>query len=262
VTTATSAQTPGKREAQLFIAAVLTIALAGLAVFQIPVLRPYIAFFIYALPLGLLFALICAARMASLGGSDVPAAPFVIGMIFLIGGPAFDMSATIIHTPDLSREGNPLARALLDSGHSVAFVSYYGLAAQALYAATLCALWLGLLKHRSDLAASLCDQRSVLRFLKAATGGAELTWRQWIFPLRASELPSAYHAYWLLAATILTTIIDRWYLGFEWFGLVPRIRWIVDAISITAGLVFYFGWLWARSRVDEGLMESADAATV
>ena len=46
-------------------------------------------------------------------------------------------------------------------------------------------------------------------------------------------------------------VIDRWYLGLEWFRLVPSVRWIVSGVGLVAGLALYLIWLWLASRITD-----------
>ena len=72
---------------------------------------------------------------------DVPRALFLAGLAFAAGGAALDVVATVLHTPDLSLEENPVARALLDGGHSLSFVYGYAFVCQALLVALLAVVW-------------------------------------------------------------------------------------------------------------------------
>ncbi|MCH7988350.1 MAG: hypothetical protein IID46_04270, partial [Planctomycetes bacterium] len=196
----------------------------------------------------LVSSLIIAIRLAGKGTAPIPLAFGTIGILFIVGGGTFDMIATVIHTPRLRDEGNVIARALLDSGHALAFVYGYAILAQTTFLALVCAMWLSLLRHRDILIASLQGHSSFMRFFKAATGGAHLTWRQWIIPFNMSELPRAYHVFWVLVVVFVAGMMDRWYLGLEWFKLISSIRWIVFGAALLVGLGVYFVWLWLASR--------------
>ena len=92
---------------------------------------------------------------------------------------------------------------------------------------------------------------SFLRFLKAATGGAHLSWRQWIIPLKMSELPRAYPLLWALVVVLVAGMTDRWFLGLKWFDLVSSGRWLCFCAAEVIGLGTYFSWLWVTSRRTE-----------
>jgi hypothetical protein len=241
---------PGKREALAFVLLVLTAGLAvGCVLFfdRLAHLRVGLAYAI--LPI-LAAALPIAVGLARAGPAAPPPIATAIGLAFIVGGAAFDILATLIHTPDLKLEANPIARALLDSAHPMWLVFVFAGVGQSLWLLTLCALWLALLRHRTAIAASVSGSSSLLLFIKAATGGAELTWRQWALPLRYSELPDPYHLCWPIVALAIASSADRWYLGLGWFGIAPVPRWQVFTVALLAGLAGYFVWLWYASRAD------------
>ncbi len=240
--------TPGAREARCLFLVSLGASVFILAIYVLHLFPRISAPSAFALPPILAVCLYLAVRLACAGGATAPARWVVPGFFFIVGGAAFDMAATVLHTPDLRQENNPIARALLDSGYPVAAV--YGLAAvgQTMYVALICALWAALLKHRSFLLISLREVRSPLAFFKAATGGGERTWRQWLCPLRRSELPDASYAVWIIAVVLIASGVERWYLGFEWYGFVSGLRVLVVVCSILIGLCIYLAWLWWASR--------------
>src|SRR5262249_5429191 len=57
-------------------------------------------------------------------------------------------------------------------------------------------LWLGLLKHRRTLAATMPPSGSLLAYFKARTRRRELSYPPWICSLVYSDLPWAYHFAW------------------------------------------------------------------
>ncbi len=82
----------------------------------------------------------------------------------------------------------------------------------------------------------LRETRSPLAFLKAATGGADLTCAQWLLPLRRSEFPDTTYAVWVVAVVLLAGGVDRWYLGLEWYGLISGLRFQVLGCAVLLGL--------------------------
>jgi hypothetical protein len=67
-------------------------------------------------------------------------------------------------------------------------------------------------------------------------------------PLRRNELPRAYHLLWLMAVILIAASVYRWYLGMEWYGILPGIGIWVGSIAVILGLAVYFGWLWRAAR--------------
>lgn len=202
----------------------------------------------FVLPPLLVVCLCLAIRLALSGTVTAPAGLLIPGVVFFVGGAVFDIAATLYHSPDLGQEANPIARSLLDSSYPLAMVYGLGGICQVLYVSLVCVLWAALLRHRSFLLASLHEIRSPMAFLKAATGGRGLTYRQWLFPMRLSEFADADYAVWVLAVGLFGGGVDRRYLGFEWFGLVSGLRPVVMSASVVVAICVYLAWLWSESR--------------
>lgn len=200
----------------------------------------------YLIPAFLLYCLHLSAKLLALGTDMIPRGPFLAGVAFVVGGAGLDMIATVINTPSLDKEGNPVARALLDSGHPLWFVYSFALIAQILYALFTCLLWAVFLRHRRTVLslARKSARGSRLAFIKAAMGGAELSWRQWVIPLKWSELPNSYHVSLLIAAVFAGSFLMRWYWGLTWLDVLPHAREVAMAISIMVPLLVYVAWLW------------------
>jgi hypothetical protein len=212
----------------------------------------------YLLPLPSAAALVCLLLLFRAGTGKLSWPFFLIGAAYLLGGIAFDILATVVHTPDLSDECNPIARALLDSDQGLAVVYAYGAIMQALLAVAGCTLWGAFLRHRDTWLRTTwaSDPRSFLQFLKAALGGARMSWRQFFLPLTLSEVKlfSFYHVFWLFVPLMLGGTVERWYLGCSWFRLLPDVDhyWVL-AGGLLLGLVAFLVWLAAlysgRKRV-------------
>jgi hypothetical protein len=242
---------PGAREARYLILLGVCSASFIIAIYVLHLFPGIAAPSAFALPPVLAIGLYLAIRLARSGTTAAPARWLIPGFIFIVGGAAFDMTATVRHSPDLGQETNPIARALLDSGYPLAVVYGLAIVCQGLWISLICTLWTALLKHRSTLVMSLREARSLLVFLKAATGGAALTWRQWLLPMRLSDLPDWSYAMWLVAVVLIAGGVDRWYLGLEWYGLVAGSRLLVVLSSIVGGLCIYLAWLWWASRATD-----------
>lgn len=208
----------------------------------------------YSLPAIALVALVLLDRLISQGGTQLPRTVSWCGAAFIVGGAIADITVTVAHSPDLSMEGNPYIRVLLDSEHSLTFVYIHALVTQFLYITLFCGLWIGFLKHRETIAQTIAaaSPGTVLEFFKAATGGAHLTMRQWLLPLRPSEVSLIYHYIWLIAIPIVFGIsLFRWYLALEWLGVVePDLasRAAIVLHGICSSLVIYFVAMWRMSR--------------
>jgi hypothetical protein len=208
----------------------------------------------YSLPAIGLLALVLLDRLVSQGATGLPRMVSWCGAAFIVGGAIADIAVTVAFSPDLAMEGNPYVRVLLDSEHSLPFVYVHALVTQSLYITLFCGIWLGFLKHRRTIAHTIAaaSPRTILEFFKAATGGPHLTIRQWLLPLRPSEISLIYHYIWLVAIPVVFGIsLFRWYLALEWLGLVePDIvtRAAIVLHGICSTLVVYFIAMWRMSR--------------
>jgi hypothetical protein len=248
----TSEPLPTHREAKLLLLLTVGTVVGLLLVFYPRPNGPAAIRLAYAVPIILAAALVLALRVARAGAATAPRLPLLFGLAFIVGGATLDISATVIHSPDLKLEQNPIARVLLDSGHSLSFVYWYAGVCQPLFLACLAFLWVGLLRHRHSIENSVRGVQTFLQLVKAATGGSSLTWRQWLLPLKFSELPNAYHLLWFVAVGLLAGSIDRWYLGAQWFGFVPGNRLLVVSVAVVGALGFYFVCLWRAVRKAHG----------
>ena len=149
---------------------------------------------------------------------------------------------------NLQYEANPIARALLDSGHPLPVVYLFGAACQVLVVVVSCLLTIAVLRHRRRLIDSVRYTRSITELLKHLIGGRHLTYRQWLLPMRYSELPEIEFYTWFAGPILLTHSIYRFYLGLEWFGFVSGMRLIVGCSSALLGITIYCLFLWKASR--------------
>jgi hypothetical protein len=239
----------GAREAHYLFFLGIIAGGVTIGVYLIGLLRSIAVPFAFALPVILAVSVYLAFQLARAGETTAEHKLLLAGMAFIMGGAAFDIVATIYHTGDLSNEANPIARTLLDSGYGVPLVYAVGGLCQGLYILLLCLLWTGLLRHQGFLLKSLRDEQSSMTFLKAATGGHKLTWRQWLLPLHLSDMPDARFGVWVFAVILLAASANRWYLGLEWFGFAPGWHLHVGLGAILVGLCVYFIWLWRASRM-------------
>jgi hypothetical protein len=199
-------------------------------------------------------ALAAAVPLAAAGEDDPPVAALLAGWVVILGGAVCDIVATVVHSPDLAREANPMLRGLLDHGVALGQVYWFGAIIQVLFVGLAMTLWLGFLKHRQTLAATMPPRGSLLAYFKAGTGGRELSYRQWLCPLAYSELPWVYH-YAMWAAVVFVGIsVYRFYVALEWYGVAPLhslgVRLIVPSVLLLVTCWWYAAWLrGARQRL-------------
>ncbi len=204
----------------------------------------------YLIPFLLTYGVVLSIQIYRTAEDPLSMIPFISGISFVVGGAAFDMIATYLKTPTLAREGNPIARALLDSGHSLNFVFTYAIVSQLLYVLWVCILWGAFLKHKDTLIhlAKRRNSNSFAEFIKTATGGEKLTWRQYFLPLTLKELPELYYLVWIFPPGLIVGSLIRWYWGFVWFELISVPLSLVMIITFLLIIVVYCGWLWVEYK--------------
>ena len=241
---------PGEKTAWWLFGLILAAQAWALGVFVHGGLARFAVPTAYAAPLVLAALLALAVSLARKGPARAPLWAVLAVVVLNFGGTSFDMIATVVHTPDLAREGNVFARAMLDSGAPVAFVYAYSILAKGLLATLECTLWVGLLKHRALILESLRRPMGPLQFLKAVVGAAHMRWYTLLFfvPLRRSTLPSIHMLIWLIAVLSLGSGVQGFCLGLQWCELTPRIHIPVTLAAMGVFVVIYLVWLWRASR--------------
>jgi hypothetical protein len=232
-----------------FLISVLLIGYGSILVLYVPLFQGIRQFTLYFLLVALIYLIVLAYRIAAYGQGKRLGIPFIIGVVVIFGGAAFDMLATVTKSPDLSLEGNPYARMLLDTGHSVASVYSYAVVAQLLLQLMFTMLLLIFLRHKDTVLelAWEAKPKSRYEFVKAAFGMESYSWRQMWFSFKASRdyyKRSALHVLMFLICIILAAQPFRWWLGAEWFGIVPNLPDVAIVFGLGAiGIVLYFVWL-------------------
>lgn len=246
---------PGRISA-CWVSGILVIAFGTLLIMVvIPRLQPLIIYYALVVLPAIAVSFALALRFALKGKDEIPLLGVFVGWLILLAGSAADISATLVHTPDLRYEANPLIEALVSSQFSLNLVFAYGAVTQILLVGIGMILWAAFLKHRTSLLRLMPPHGSLLQYLKAGTGARELSYRQWLCPLRWNELPWGYHyACWAGVCFIFLGML-RFYAAAEWYRLVlPTLTNRLIAVS-TLFLLFatgYAAWLrYARRRLPE-----------
>lgn len=214
----------------------------------------------YVLPISVAAIAWLAVRIGRKGRDRAPLALLSVGWALILGGIAADMTATVAHTPDLARERNPVARALLDSGHGVTVVYVYGIAVQGLGAIAICALWAGFLRHRRTwIATALSLKPGTFGAFVKATHAGHLRHRRFFAWPNRSERASSYHFLWFWTPPLAAATLQSWYLAFVWLGWVSdghemRVGFVCVALALVAMLC----WLRREYRAAAGTRSAPD----
>lgn len=213
----------------------------------------------YLLPFFAALMLVSVWRLGRAVAGTVRPLELVAGGMFVVAAALIDLTVTVRSDPFLSLEGNPYIRVLLDvTEHSYGFVYALVALTQALFVATFVAVWWAFLRHRRTITSRVtaAKSRSWPAFVKAATGGGHLSYRQWLVPLRPEEIPDPYMSVWpaALAACFGTSVLRYWAAA-EWLRFVPAEPWMryaVLTIGVGGTLAAYYGWLawkWRRTSI-------------
>lgn len=185
-------------------------------------------------------------RFARQGGPLRWTPGVIAGFLFIVGGALLDVTVTLTKSPDLVLEANPYVRALLDSQHPLWFVYLHLGLTQLPFVLVFCMFWAAFLRHRPMLLREIdaVHPRSPLEFLKAATGGGRLSYRQWLMPLHRAEFPLFYCTLWAIVLSVVFGItLFRYYAALEWLDVfAPQFaaRVLVLMVGLCGALVIYF----------------------
>lgn len=200
-------------------------------------------------PIVLGVAIVLMWRLLLAVSDPVPVPAAVIGIVFIVGGTAFDMLATVLHSPTLESEGNAIARAFLEAAYPLWFLYGFSILAQALDSALLSLAWVAFLRHRRALIASIGHPKTLDELMNLAFGMQPRTFSSTGKPASWTQ-PRAYHILWFAIVLLVALQGYRWYLGLEWFDVVEGFRWLVVAIITLQASTVYFSWLWWASRAN------------
>lgn len=149
-----------------------------------------------------------------------------MGFIVMIGGASFDIINTVVFSPDLSLEGNPIARSLLDSGTSVGFVYIIGAIGQSLLLIIGLLLWVFFLKSYPVILNEI-RRNPKKPFLYTLWGGPNAT----LLRIMIGKGDPFYNIS-SLGPIFLGVFLHRWYLGLEWLNIVPISRIVAPSLFL------------------------------
>ena len=205
---------------------------------------------IYLLPLFAALMLFALWRLGRSAAGQVAPGLLLAGSLFHIAAAGMDLFFTTRADPYLTLEANPYIRTLLDeTSHSFARIYGHVALVQVLFVGLFVLSWWSFLRHRNRIASAVHADRAATwpQFVKAATGGGHLTFRQWLLPLRPGEIPNAYYGIWPVALAVsFGTSLLRYWAAAEWLWIVPAqstFRISVLLVGVAATLIAYFTWL-------------------
>lgn len=174
-----------------------------------------------------------------------------LGAMFIVAAIAFDIAATLHHSPTLEYEANPIALALLDSGTPLPWVLGLAGVAQCAVCLTLCLLWFNFSVRRQDylawLAGNHADVPLWMRLFGARTPS--------LFNLSLGRDCEPGVQVMVFGPFALGAAAYRLWLGLEWFGWVPMSRVWMPALCL--GGTFALLWRWAHRNLRDAHVPAA-----
>lgn len=176
------------------------------------------------------------------------------GAGFIILTALADVGITLYHSPNLLMEGNPYIWVLVEADWSLPTIYCVFAFAQCSFVSVLIAALYTFLRHWTLLTENVRQSQAITfsDWIKAATGGEGLTFREWLFPLRPREFPNFYHYFWPVTFTVLVgACLIRCYAFLEWTGLVPLSlvnRILFFGLAFVMAFVGYFYLLYQATH--------------
>ena len=153
-----------------------------------------------------------------------------LGVVFVLGGSAFDITATVTFSPDLSEEGNPVVVALLNNNCSIAFIYLFMLFYQILKVSINLYLWACFLKTYPNILKSIpCV--NFFTTIKWLMGFGKMTLSDFLL----SKNVQFYFLFSSLSFITLMLYSFRWYVALEWLGVVPY----PNIMMCILGIIFF-----------------------
>lgn len=138
------------------------------------------------------------------------------GVIFIFGGSALDMAVTVIYSPDLSLEGNPVLVTLLNNQFSLNTIYFFTLCYQLLKTTISFYLWIIFLKTYHKILKSIpyINFYTTIKWLLGAQ-------RMRFLDLLLGRNIDFYFFIPTLFFVIVACNAAHWYAAMEWLGFIP-----------------------------------------
>lgn len=162
-----------------------------------------------------------------------PFKPLFAGLVLIIGGAFFDITNTILHSPDLSLESNPLILFLFNYNFSLFYIYCMSFLGQILLVTNFCLLWAVFLKAYPIMLQKAASEDFLSTSIKLLGGVNANFWKIMIGKV------DPFFAVTSVIPVLVGLSFYRWYLGLEWLNLVPISRVIVPVVISISTLIIY-----------------------
>ncbi len=162
------------------------------------------------------FTLYHAIRLYKAMPGHLPLFGLFTGIIFVLGGSIFDMTTTIICSPDLSEEGNPLLVALLNHNFPLYFIYLFTLFYQMLKVSINLYLWSAFLKGYPMILNSI-PYKNFFITIQWLIGAGKMNFSDFLL----SKNIQFEFLVPCLCFIIFSSNFIHWYAGLEWLKIIP-----------------------------------------
>ena len=156
-----------------------------------------------------------------------------LGAFVVVGGAVFDIYATILFSPTLDLESNPVVRFLLKHDVAIEVIYWAGGVMQLVFVSIVVMMWLATVSGLPSLLSGL-HHLSGNSLSYAILAGEKAT----LGSMLAGRGDVRYTVSFL-SAMLIGVFVYRWYLGLEWFRIVPISRRIAPVVIFLGTAVLY-----------------------
>lgn len=146
----------------------------------------------------------------------VPSIALCSGMALVIGSSIIDMAVTVMYSPDLSREGNPIVLMLFDLQAPLWFVYLFELMFNILFMTLVLVLWACFLKSYPKMLETIPYKNFITTF-RWIMGAGNISLLDW-FLCRKVDF---YHMISLVTLMLVMGYFLRLYAALEWLSIIP-----------------------------------------
>jgi len=160
--------------------------------------------------------------------------PFLIGTFVILGGALIDIVVTIIYSPDLKEEGNPIILTLLNLDWPLWSIYLFCALLQIVILSYTLILWANFIKMYPSMIRSI-PYKNLFTTYKWLSGAGQQ--KNFLDVLLNRKFDYTFFMFTIMFLLVLMHI-NRWYFAMEWIKLVPASNKIPIIINCFIILLF------------------------
>lgn len=164
------------------------------------------------------------------------------GLFLIIGGTIFDIANTVIYSPDLELEANPIIQFFIQYNFSLKKIYFFAFIYQVCNTLLTSFLWASFLKAYPTIIKSL-PKKNIWKTTVFIFAGPKAT----SFDFIVGKVDPFY---FITSITPVLTALSlyRWYLGLEWLELVPISRILMPFFVAVLSIFYYIYFSYKHAR--------------